>query len=319
MKQIKNSQVGMLPSTGVVPVKSTSSNGARVRYLELYDLCGDWICDEIERLSAAYVYKDGQWFSTGMAEMTILFKANPKLRSKSARDKHIHRLLCTPSIVAITELMDDRYVIYFNIGHHTSWIEFRKTWNRYSAYFEELHDVTVRSVLEPEWQELWPLLLEDVLYANQPVEEIHEILPEAPYEVYERPDTLTGDLLWANQETKYAQVYNNVLSHVNMLIKYGIDTTATELELRNRCYECASLGSNYGRILFHALASLNPKYDRAMYDDIFTGILHDHQGKRDMKTFVWCYENIYAAQVAAAAKLEQESFDPNEVDDEQQP
>ncbi|MBL7720165.1 MAG: hypothetical protein JNL72_15110 [Flavipsychrobacter sp.] len=310
-------KVGCIPTTGVVPFEFTQTTDPRIKYLELNDRWYDWENGSIAQLSAGYIRIGKNWYDTGIGELSILFKQNPKLKSQSAKDKLERKIIAFDNVIANNRFREDRFNVYFNIGHHDSWIEFRKDWRKYVAYFQEVLDVVVDDVLEPEWQDFYPCCPDEARYGYKPIKDLKDVLPRAPYLKSGEQDSLEEDLLWAAHETVYAEEYSQVVKYVSLLMKYGIDTTATASELRNRAYECASLGDRLGRIAFHSLAYLNPGYDREAYDDIFTGILNDHQGKRDIKTFMWCYENIYASQVEAAAKLERDSFNANNIDDEQ--
>lgn len=315
MKHEKETSI-RLPITGVERMNLSGSDARNdlgfISQLEYRRSEGEPIS-----MSTAY-YREGQkpWTSTAYAVIVIDPKLNPHLKKKKARDRFISLALEFPNVRMIQEGIDDQLEIYWHIGH-LSWLEFRPSWSRYTEYFCEVLGVVIKPCLEPEWQDSFPYNFNDSFFSTLPVQELNEFLPQLQGNNSFKDILPVSDMGQAHQLVMHSKLLEKILEPITILLQYGVSTTSTPEEEMHRALECASLGPVCGRVAYRLLCALHWS-EEEHWDDRFTGALALYRGQRDVNTFLWCYENIYALLVHEQIRLEQQHSNQNNEDDEQQ-
>ncbi|MBL7720163.1 MAG: hypothetical protein JNL72_15100 [Flavipsychrobacter sp.] len=252
----------------------------------------------------------GDLHCTAMGVFPVSIADNPILADTYKRNEMLLLLATFLNIGWIHYDGGKKILIYAFLGHSETRSIFKNKWWRYRKYLQQVFKVKVENAIETRWQEYYPCPKEHCVFGVNTFIPIDDLFPMRPYIEENEADNFDDDMHWVEYDTTCALEYHGIYPAVAILLKYGINMIDSKEELIDRCYECASIGDEHGRDLFHMISSIDSTYKKDLWDEMFDNILEKHKGERDIRTLKWCIDNIYAPKIKEQFELEKISFKP---------
>ena len=199
---------------------------------------------------------------TGMGVFPVSISDNPILADTHKRNEMLLLIATFLNIGWIYYDGGEKILVYAFLGHSETRSIYKNKWWRYRKYLQQVFKVKVENAIETKWQEYYPCPQEHCVFGVNTFIPIDDLFPMRPYIEENEADNFDDDMRSVEYDTTCALEYYGIYPAVAILLKYGINMIDSKEELIDRCYECASIGDEHGRDLFHMISSIEIKYKK---------------------------------------------------------